>query len=204
MSLRARLLWFLLAAIVLAASGAGVGGLPHGAEGGGRDLRLPHAADGALRCVPACRRVPRWAGLGRRRAELRVRDPGVDGGRRGASSSRPSRLGLPQRAVLGFSDVAARGTTYRVFSLQTRGLVIQVAQDMAARRADGGHAALRTICAGRADRAAADAGGLVGGEPLAGAGGAGARPGGERGRPTIFRRSARPACPRKCGRWCMN
>ena len=40
---------------------------------------------------------------------------------------------LPQRAVLGFSNVRARGTTYRVFSMQTRGLVIQVAQDMAAR-----------------------------------------------------------------------
>ncbi|MFD2299762.1 ATP-binding protein [Paracidovorax citrulli] len=41
---------------------------------------------------------------------------------------------LPQRAVLGFSNVRAHGTTYRVFSVQTRSQVIQVAQDMAARR----------------------------------------------------------------------
>ena len=40
---------------------------------------------------------------------------------------------LPQRAVLGFQEVRARGSTYRVFSLQTRSQVIQVAQDMAVR-----------------------------------------------------------------------
>src|SRR5256885_2055756 len=37
-------------------------------------------------------------------------------------------------AVLGFADVPARGTVYRVFSLQTRSQVIQVAQDMRVRR----------------------------------------------------------------------
>ncbi len=52
---------------------------------------------------------------------------------------------LPQRAVLGFSDVQARGTTYRVFSIQTGALVIQVAQDMAARRHMAGTLALRTV-----------------------------------------------------------
>ena len=50
---------------------------------------------------------------------------------------------LPQRAVLGFQDVRAQGSTYRVFSLQTRSQVIQVAQDMAVRHrlARGRHAA---------------------------------------------------------------
>lgn len=52
---------------------------------------------------------------------------------------------LPQRAVLGFSNVRARGTTYRVYSLQARSLVIQVAQDMAARRHMAGTLALRTV-----------------------------------------------------------
>lgn len=42
---------------------------------------------------------------------------------------------LPQIAVLGFTNVQARGGTYRVFSMQTRSQVIQVAQNMAARRA---------------------------------------------------------------------
>lgn len=41
---------------------------------------------------------------------------------------------LPQMAVLGFTDVPLRGTTYRVFSLQTRSQVIQVAQDMRVRQ----------------------------------------------------------------------
>jgi len=52
---------------------------------------------------------------------------------------------LPQIAVLGFTDVQARGGTYRVFSLQTRSQVIQVAQNMAARRAMARTLALRTL-----------------------------------------------------------
>lgn len=52
---------------------------------------------------------------------------------------------LPQIAVLGFSQVQARGTTYRVFSLQTRSQVIQVAQDMAPRRAMARALALRSL-----------------------------------------------------------
>ncbi len=52
---------------------------------------------------------------------------------------------LPQLAVLGFAEVNARGTTYRVLSMQARGLVIQVAQDMAARRQMAGSLALRTV-----------------------------------------------------------
>lgn len=52
---------------------------------------------------------------------------------------------LPQLAVLGFAEVNARGTTYRVLSMQTRGLVIQVAQDMTARRQMAGSLALRTV-----------------------------------------------------------
>lgn len=52
---------------------------------------------------------------------------------------------LPQMAVLGFADVPARGTTYRVFSLQTRSQVIQVAQDMRVRTALASEAALRSL-----------------------------------------------------------
>ncbi|WP_034388074.1 ATP-binding protein [Comamonas composti] len=52
---------------------------------------------------------------------------------------------LPQMAVLGFADVRARGTTYRVFSLQTRSQVIQVAQDMRVRRALAREAAWRSL-----------------------------------------------------------
>ena len=52
---------------------------------------------------------------------------------------------LPQRAVLGFADVQARGTTYRVFSMQSRSQTIQVAQDMAARRQMASTLALRAV-----------------------------------------------------------
>ncbi|WP_374411054.1 ATP-binding protein [Hydrogenophaga sp.] len=57
------------------------------------------------------------------------------------SADRPE---LPPQAVLGFAEVGAHGTTYRVYSLMTGGLVIQVAQDMAVRRRMAGELALRT------------------------------------------------------------
>ena len=141
---RARLLWFLLAAIVLAAGTQAFDRLPHGAQRGRRHLRLPHAADGA---VAACRRP---AQFGRQRPRRRPRRTSnswcrcgrLDGIRIFESAARAA---LPQRAVLGFSNVQARGTTYRVFSIQTGAAVIQVAQDMAARRHMAGTLALRTV-----------------------------------------------------------
>lgn len=65
----------------------------------------------------------------------------VDGSLVLRSADRPE---LPPRAVLGFADVAAHGTTYRVYSVMTGGLVIQVAQDMAVRQRMAGELALRT------------------------------------------------------------
>jgi two-component system OmpR family sensor kinase len=52
---------------------------------------------------------------------------------------------LPQRAVLGFSNVRANGTTYRIFSVQTDNQTVQVAQDLAVRRSMAGNLALRTL-----------------------------------------------------------
>ncbi len=52
---------------------------------------------------------------------------------------------LPQRAVLGFTDVRVGGKQYRLFSLAARDRVIQVAQDMAVRRRMAGTLALRTV-----------------------------------------------------------
>jgi two-component system OmpR family sensor kinase len=66
----------------------------------------------------------------------------ADGIRVYQSSARDA---LPNRAVLGFSDVRAEGISYRVFSLQTPSQVIQVAQDMAIRREMAGGLALRTV-----------------------------------------------------------
>ena len=56
-----------------------------------------------------------------------------------------SRALLPQRAVLGFSNVKANGTTYRVFSIQSNKQTLQVAQDLAVRRNMAGNLALRTL-----------------------------------------------------------
>lgn len=57
------------------------------------------------------------------------------------SADRPE---LPPQALLGFADVKAHGTNYRVYSVMTGGLVIQVAQDLAVRQRMAGGLALRT------------------------------------------------------------
>ncbi len=142
-SLRARLLWFLLAAIVLAG----------GVQAFATYRTVLHEADQifdyhmqqmalSLRAgLPPSAAV---SGLGptEQNFEFVVQVWTADGVRIFESAEQAA---LPQRAVLGFSDVGARGTTYRVFSLQSRGLVIQVAQDMAARRHMAGALALRTV-----------------------------------------------------------
>jgi len=56
-----------------------------------------------------------------------------------------SRRPLPDQIVLGFSDARMEGTTYRVYALATPFQVIQVAQDMAVRRHMARELALRTI-----------------------------------------------------------
>ncbi|MFH7043928.1 ATP-binding protein [Paucibacter sp. JuS9] len=57
----------------------------------------------------------------------------------------PGEDGLPARAVLGFSEVESRGKRYRVFSMQTRYQVVQVAQDLSVRRRMASQLALRTV-----------------------------------------------------------
>ena len=144
-SLRTRLLVFLLAAIVLAGAVQGAlayrgalaeadalfdyhmqqtalalrAGLPVGAQGMGT---APAPEDENHEFI-----VQVWTNEG-----LRIFESAV-----GAA--------LPQIAVLGFTNVQARGGTYRVFSLQTRSQVIQVAQNMAARRGMARSLALRTL-----------------------------------------------------------
>jgi two-component system OmpR family sensor kinase len=52
---------------------------------------------------------------------------------------------LPQRAVLGYSSIQARGTTYRLYSFDTGSQVIQVAQDEHVRQTMAAKLALRTV-----------------------------------------------------------
>jgi two-component system, OmpR family, sensor kinase len=56
-----------------------------------------------------------------------------------------SRAHLPQRAVLGFDNVPANGTVYRVFSIQTNNQTVQVAQDLSVRSNMARNLALRTL-----------------------------------------------------------
>jgi two-component system OmpR family sensor kinase len=143
MSLRARLLWFLLAAIVLAAAVQAFAAYRTVLKEADEifDYHMQQMALSLRAGLPPSAAV---AGLGGAEQNFEfVIQVWTAGGERIFESA--EQAGLPQRAVLGFSDVAARGTTYRVFSLQTRGLVIQVAQDMAARRQMAGTLALRTI-----------------------------------------------------------
>ena len=144
-SLRMRLLVFLLAAIVLAGAVQGVlayrsaldeadalfdyhmqqtalalrSGLPVDAQGLGPGLDLEDENHEFI--------VQVWTNEG-----LRIFESAV-----GAA--------LPQIAVLGFTNVQARGGTYRVFSMQTRSQVIQVAQNMAVRQGMARSLALRTL-----------------------------------------------------------
>ncbi|MDP9898626.1 ATP-binding protein [Variovorax ginsengisoli] len=143
-SLRARLLGFLLIAIVLAAgvqATVAYRTVLHEAD----DIFDYHMQQMALSLrsgLPPGGAVGGLAG-GEENFEFVVQVWTADGERIFESAADAA---LPQLAVLGFVDARARGTTYRVFSVQTRsGLVIQVAQDMAVRRRMAGALALRTI-----------------------------------------------------------
>ncbi len=52
---------------------------------------------------------------------------------------------LPQRAVLGFSEIGSQGKRFRVFSMQTRYQVVQIAQDLSVRSRMARQLALRTV-----------------------------------------------------------
>jgi len=58
---------------------------------------------------------------------------------------RSTRSALPQRAVLGFSDVVAGGNLYRVYTLQTALQTVQIAQDLGARTARARSLAVQAI-----------------------------------------------------------
>jgi two-component system OmpR family sensor kinase len=145
-SLRGRLLWFLLAAITLAAIAQAM--IAYRTALSDADqifdyhmqqmaLSLRSRAPLASSDDPATD-VPNTGG----NDDLVVQVWSPDGVRvfRSASHAR-----LPQRAVLGFSNVRANGTTYRIFSVQTDNQTVQVAQDLAVRRSMAGSLALRTL-----------------------------------------------------------
>ena len=66
-------------------------------------------------------------------------------GQDGTPMFRSSPTLLPQRAVLGFSDVQANGNRYRVYTLQTAQQTVQIAQDLSARSAKAQALAIKAI-----------------------------------------------------------
>ena len=144
-SLRTRLLRFLFAAIVLTAVAQAVVAY-RTARAEADELFDYHMQQMALSLRPGL--AANGAGSGDWAAAEAENDAFVvqvwtaDGLRIFQSAQRAE---LPQRAVLGFTNVPSHGRTYRVFSMQTRSQVIQVAQDMAVRREMAGTLALRTV-----------------------------------------------------------
>jgi two-component system OmpR family sensor kinase len=142
-SLRARLLLFLLAAIVLAAGAQAFVAYRTVLNEADEifDYHMQQMAMSLRSGLPPSSAVGGIGGV-EQNFEFVVQVWTADGVRIFESAEQAA---LPQIAVLGFADVRARGTTYRVYSMQTRSLVIQVAQDMAVRRQMARALAVRTV-----------------------------------------------------------
>ncbi len=144
-SLRTRLLWFLLAAILVTALAQALTAYRTARAEADEifDYHMQQTAMSLRGGLSVSGGVATGAqGLDEENFDFVIQIWTADGLRVFESAARAQ---LPQRAVLGFSDVKAHGATYRVFSLQSRSQVIQVAQDMAARREMASKLALRTV-----------------------------------------------------------
>ena len=140
-SLRGRLLWFVLVAILLAAV-----------------LQAITAYRGAVQQADAmfddhlqqvARSMRSGAPLGLPLEEI-AGEAGFDlyvqiWGQDGTTLFRSTPSALPPRAVLGFSDVQANGNSYRVYSLQTPLQTVQIAQDLSARSARAQALAVKAV-----------------------------------------------------------
>ncbi len=144
-SLRGRLLWFLLAAITIAAIAQASIAYRTALSDADEifDYHMQQMALSLRSSAPLSNMEAREnAGDDAENNELMVQVWTPDGVQVFRTTSRAQ---LPQRAVLGFSNVQANGTTYRIFSIQTSAQTVQVAQDMAVRRNMAGSLALRTV-----------------------------------------------------------
>ncbi|MES2183939.1 MAG: ATP-binding protein [Pseudomonadota bacterium] len=137
-SLRTRLLGLVLACILV-----GVAAVAAGAYRGSlreadamNDLHLQQVAQSLRSNVPL---GAFGGGDESADVDLLVQIWGPDGGQ----IYRSARARLPQRAVLGFSDMTVEGTRYRVYSIQTPLQTVQIAQDMDARQHGAQAQALR-------------------------------------------------------------
>jgi len=137
-SLQGRLFGLLFGCIVLAAAALAVGAYRGALREADalNDLHLQQVARSLRHTVPL-------GGMAGETEEgdldLQVQIWGSDG----VQLYRSARSGLPQRAVLGFSDMTVEGTRYRVYSIQTPLQTVQIAQDMDARQSRASAQALR-------------------------------------------------------------
>jgi len=140
-SLRKRLLWFVLAAILGAAvlqAGTAYRGALQQADAM-FDEHLRQMARSLRSGVPLS--LPMDEADVDDRFEVYVQIWGQDG----TQIFRSTRSALPPRAVLGFSDVEAHGNRYRVYTLQTALQTVQIAQDLDARSARARALAVRAV-----------------------------------------------------------
>lgn len=144
-SLRARLLWLLIAAITLA--GLVQGGLAYRSALAEADqifdYHMQQMAMALRSGLPVTVTVPMDSPGEARPGEDFAVQVWTTGGLLVFRSN--LRVPLPTRVVLGFADMRAEGATYRVYSLASRTHVIQIAQDMAVRRRMAGGLALRAV-----------------------------------------------------------
>ncbi|WEF33301.1 ATP-binding protein [Pseudoduganella chitinolytica] len=142
-SLRGRLLWFLLAAITMAALAQAMIAYRSALHDADQifDYHMQQMALALRSGVPLANSV-HGPSVDPGNDDMVVQVWTPDGIQVFRSISRAE---LPQRAVLGFSNVKAKGTTYRVFSVQTSNQTVQIAQDMAVRKRMAGALALRTV-----------------------------------------------------------
>jgi two-component system, OmpR family, sensor kinase len=136
-SLRRRLLWLVLAAIafasVLQASSAYRTALRQADTMFDYHLQeLARSVQGGMRFAP---------GAEPRSTDVLVQIWGPDG----AQIFRSTEMALPERAVLGFSDMSVNGVPYRVYSVQTPEQTIQIAQDLDARQQRARFLAVRAV-----------------------------------------------------------
>ena len=141
-SIRARLLWSLLAMLALAAGAIGWITYRQVLEET-RSLFDYQLRQMALSLRDQGEIAPDQASaLADEQLDFVVQIWSADGRSIYASRVHPS---LPARALLGFADIAAGGQTWRTFSVAARDRVIQVAQPVAIRQALAANAALRSI-----------------------------------------------------------
>ena len=140
-SLKGRLLWFVLVAILLAAVLQAITAYRGAVQQADAmfDDHLQQVARSMRSGAPLGMPVEEIAGEAG--FDLYVQIWGQDG----TPLFRSTPSALPPRAVLGFSDVQANGNRYRVYSLQTPVQTVQIAQDLSARSARAQALAIKAV-----------------------------------------------------------